>query len=80
MTEGLKDRLVARAMALAVDAFDDDAATAELCRLAAGDLPAVDEAMPACMAVQADLATRRRAIELLAHVRYGPCQHDHDEA
>ena len=79
MTEGLTDRLVACAMALAGDAFDDAAAAAELCRLAGGDAPAVDEAITACMALRADLATRRRAVELLAKVRYAPGQHHHDQ-
>ena len=79
MTDTLTGRLVARAITLAGDAFDDDAAAAELCRLAAGDTRAVDEAMPACLALRTDLATRRRAIELLAQVRYQPCQHNHDQ-
>jgi len=70
MTQILVDQLVARAMVLAIDAFDDDAAVAELWRLAGEDVQALDRAMPICLAQPASLATRRRAIELLARVRY----------
>jgi len=70
MTEILVDRLVARAMVSAADAFDDDSAEAELRQLASGNIEALDRAMPACLAQPASLATRRRAIELLARVRY----------
>jgi len=65
-------QLAARAMTLAVDEYDDDHATANLDTLAAGDTDALDRACDVCLAqVDADLATRRRAIELLARVRYG---------
>ena len=65
-------QLAARAMTLAVDEYDDQHATAELVALAAGDIAALDRACDVCFAtVETDLATRRRAIELLARVRYG---------
>jgi hypothetical protein len=64
------DELVARAMVLAADAFDDDQAVAELRRLAAGDDQALDQAITACMAQPAGLSARRRAIELLARALY----------
>jgi hypothetical protein len=70
MTGSLIDRLAGRAMTLAVGAFDDDAAMAELRRLADGDDHALEQAIPACLAQPASLATRHRAIELLARVRY----------
>ena len=57
-------------MMLAVDAFDDDVAIAKLRGLAAGDEEALEQAMRACLAQPASLATRHRAIELLARVRY----------
>jgi hypothetical protein len=64
--------LAARAMTLAVDEYDDDHATADLATLAAGDTDALDRACDVCFGkVETDLATRRRAIELLARVRYG---------
>jgi hypothetical protein len=69
MTQTLVDRLAAQAMLLAIDAFDDDAVT-ELRRLAGGDNQALEHAIPVCLAQPASLATRRRAIELLARVRY----------
>jgi hypothetical protein len=70
VTATLINRLVARAMTLAADAFDDDAAMAELCSLARGDEPALEQAIRICLAQPASLATRHRAIELLARVRY----------
>jgi len=70
MTQTLLDRLVARAMTLATDALDEDAAMAELRNLAAGDDQALEQAIRACLAQPASLATRHRAIELLARVRY----------
>ena len=70
MTTTLTSRLVTRAMMLAVDAYDDDTAIAELCGLAVGDEEALEQAMRACLARPASLATRHRAIELLARVRY----------
>jgi hypothetical protein len=70
MTQTLVDRLVARAMMLGTDAFDGDAAMAELRGLAGGDDQALERAIPVCLAQPASLATRRRAIELLARIRY----------
>jgi hypothetical protein len=70
MTQTLIDRLVARAMTLATDAFDDDAATAELRGLACGDDQALEQAIRACLAQPTGLVTRHRAIELLARGRY----------
>jgi hypothetical protein len=70
MTAILINRLVARAMTLATDAFDDDAAMAELRGLSDGDDQALDQAIRTCLAQPASLATRHRAIELLARVRY----------
>jgi hypothetical protein len=66
----LTDQLVARALALATDAYDDDQAVAELRRLAGGDDQALDQAIPACLAEPASLATRGSAIELLARALY----------
>jgi hypothetical protein len=66
----LIDGLVVRAMALATDAFDDDAAMAELRDLARDDHQALEQAIRTCLAQPASLATRHRAIELLARVRY----------
>jgi hypothetical protein len=57
-------------MALATDAFDDDVAIAELRSLADADDGALEQAIRACLAQPATLATRHRAIELLARVRY----------
>jgi hypothetical protein len=57
-------------MMLAVEAFDDNAAIAELRGLAAGDEEALEQAIRACLVQPANLATRHRAIELLARVRY----------
>ena len=70
MTTTLTDRLAARAMMLAVDASDGYMAIAELRGLAAGDEEALEQAIRACLAQPASLATRHRAIELLARVRY----------
>jgi len=70
MTMTLTDRLAARAMALAADALDDDVAIAELRGLAAADNGALEQAIRACLAQPATLATRHRAIELLARVRF----------
>jgi hypothetical protein len=64
------DQLVARSMALATDAYDDETAVAELRQLAEGDDQALDQAIAACMAQPASLAARRRAIELLACALY----------
>ena len=70
MTTDLVGRLVARAMAIATDAFDDDAAMAELRGLAGRDGQALERAIRVCLAQPASLAIRHRAIELLARVRY----------
>jgi hypothetical protein len=70
MTVTLIDRLVMRAMTLATDAFDDEAAMAELRCLAASDDQALEQAIRTCLAQPASLATRHRAIELMARVRY----------
>ena len=70
MTITLANQLAARAIALAIDAFDDDAALAELRGLAAADEEALERTIRACLGQPADLATRHRAIELLARVRY----------
>jgi hypothetical protein len=73
MTTTVTDRLVARAMTLATDAFGDRAAMAELRYLAADDNHALERAIRICLAQPASLAIRHRAIELLARVRYeGP--------
>jgi hypothetical protein len=70
MTATLINRLVATAMTFATDSFDDDAAMAELRSLAEDDHRALDQAIRTCLAQPANLATRHRAIELLARVRY----------
>jgi hypothetical protein len=66
----LIDRLVARAMTLAADAFEDDAAMVELRGLVGDDHQALEQAIRTCLAQPTSLATRHRAIELLARVRY----------
>jgi hypothetical protein len=70
MTVSLIDLLAAWAMTLAAEAFDDGAAMVELCNLADGDNRALEQAIRTCLAQPASLATRHRAIELLARVRY----------
>jgi hypothetical protein len=67
----LADLLTERAMALALDTFDDQAAVAELLDLAHGDKEALDRAIEVCLAQPTSLATRQRAIELLANALYG---------
>jgi hypothetical protein len=42
----------------------------ELRKLAAGDEQSLEQAIRTCLAQPANLATRHRAIELLARVRY----------
>jgi hypothetical protein len=64
------DRLVARAMVLATDVSDDDAAMAELRDFAGGDDQALEQGIRICLAQPVSLTTRHRAIELLARVRY----------
>jgi hypothetical protein len=63
-------RLVTRAMTLATNSFDDGAAMAQLRRLAGGDNQALEQAIRTCLAQPASLASRHRAIELLARIRY----------
>jgi hypothetical protein len=70
MTQTKTARLVTRAMMLAVNAFDDTTAMAELRSLAHGDDQALEHAIRTCLAQPASLATRHRAIELLARVLY----------
>jgi hypothetical protein len=70
MSQGLVDRLVARAVELATDSFDDQPAMAELRDLADGDNDALEQSIKACLAQSISLATRHCAIELLARVRY----------
>jgi hypothetical protein len=70
MTVTLIDQLAARAMTLATQAFDDNTAMAELCQLAGDNNQALEQAIRTCLAQHASLATRHRAIELLARVRY----------
>jgi hypothetical protein len=70
MTVTLTNRLAGRAMTLATEAFDDNMAMAELCQLAGDNNQALEQAIRICLAQPASLATRHRAIELLARVRY----------
>jgi hypothetical protein len=70
MTGTKANQLVARAMTLATDTFDDNAAMAELRGLANGDKGALEQAIRVSLAQPASLASRHRAIELLARVRY----------
>jgi hypothetical protein len=70
MTTILVSRLVERSMTLATDAFDDDAAVAELDGLALGNEQALEQAIRTSLAQPVSLAIRHRAIELLARVRY----------
>jgi hypothetical protein len=67
---GLEKRLVDRALVLAVEAFDDDEAVWELARLGGSDLAVLDAACDVCITRPVSLATRARAIGLLARVRY----------
>jgi hypothetical protein len=70
MTATLIDRLAAQAMTLTTEAFDDKLAMAELRQLAGDNNQALEQAIRACLAQPTSLATRHRAIELLARVRY----------
>jgi hypothetical protein len=70
MTATLISRLVERAMTLGSGTLDDDAAMAELRDLAGDNRNALEQAIRICLAQPASLATRHRAIELLARVRY----------
>jgi hypothetical protein len=66
----MSTRLADRAMALAVEAFDDVDAMAELRLLAGEDDRALEQAIRVCLAQPETLAIRHRAIDLLARVRY----------
>jgi hypothetical protein len=68
------ERLVERAMTLAVDERDDDIAVARLAWLAQDDQAALEEAGEVCLAhTEGNLVVRGRAAGLLARVRH----HDH---
>jgi hypothetical protein len=65
------ERLVERAMAFAVEEYDDDRAVARLAWLAHDDLVALDQACGRCLShTDVDLGIRGRAIGLLARVLY----------
>jgi hypothetical protein len=65
------ERLVERAMALAIDEHDDDIAVARLAWLAQDDHAALEEAGEVCLGhTGVGLVVRGRAIGLLARVRY----------
>jgi hypothetical protein len=65
------ERLVERAMALAIDELDDDIAVARLAWLAQDDHAAVDQAGEVCLGhTGVGLVVRGRAIGLLARVRH----------
>ena len=70
MTPILVDRLVARVMLLATERFEDGAAMAEQRDLGGDGNVALEQAIRTCLAQPASLATRHRAIELLARARY----------
>ena len=66
------ERLVERAMAFAVEEYDDDLAVARLAWLARDDQAALAQACDVCLShTEVDLGIRGRAIGLLARVRYG---------
>jgi hypothetical protein len=63
------ERLVERAMAYAVEEFDDDRAVVRLAWLARDDQAALDEACDICLSyTDVDLGIRGRAIGLPARV------------
>ena len=65
------ERLVERAMALAIDEHDDDIAVARLAWLALDDQAALEEACEVCLGhTGVGLVVRGRAIGLLARVLY----------
>jgi hypothetical protein len=70
MTATKVHQLVMRAMMLAIDDLDEDAVMTELRGIAQGDEQALEQAIRTSLAQPADLATRHRAVELLARVRY----------
>jgi hypothetical protein len=70
-TSSRVERLVERAMAFAVEEFDDDLAVARLAWLAHNDQAALDQACDLCLSyTHIDLGIRGRAIGLLARVLY----------
>jgi hypothetical protein len=65
------ERLVERAMALAIDEHDDDIAVARLAWLAQDDHAALEEAGEVCLGrTEVGLVVRGRAVGLLARVRH----------
>jgi hypothetical protein len=65
------ERLVERAMAFAVEEYNDDLAVARLAWLAHDDRVALDRACDVCLSnSDVDLGVRGRAIGLLARVLY----------
>jgi hypothetical protein len=65
------ERLVERAMALAIDELDDDVAVARLAWLAQDDHAALEDAGELCLGhTEVDLVVRARAAALLARVRF----------
>jgi hypothetical protein len=65
------ERLVERAMAFAVEEYDDDRAVARLAWMARDDQAALDQACDVCLSyTDVDLGIRGRAIGLLARVLY----------
>jgi hypothetical protein len=65
------ERLVERAMAYAVEEYDDDRAVARLAWLAHDDQAALDQGCAVCLSyTDIDLGVRGRAIGLLARVLY----------
>lgn len=65
------ERLVERAMAFAVEEYDDDRAVARLAWLSHNDQAALDQACDLCLSyTDIDLGIRGRAIGLLARVLY----------
>jgi hypothetical protein len=70
-TSSRVERLVERAMAFAVEEFDDDLAVARLAWLARDDQTALDQACDVCLSyTDVDLGIRGRAVGLLARVLY----------
>jgi hypothetical protein len=71
ITSARVERLVERAMAFAVEEFDDDLAVARLAWLAQDDQAALDQVCDVCLSyTDIDLGIRGRAIGLLARVLY----------
>jgi hypothetical protein len=70
-TSSRVERLVERAMAFAVEQYDDDLAVARRAWLAHDDRAALDQACDVCLSdTDIDLGIRGRAIGLLARVLY----------